>query len=153
MQDPFKSLLALGGGDLEVASTGNPTMARANMGGADFIAVAGIATTNPAQTLVTLPEIRSYQQLRGQTIGVIALVSETTALMKSLLAAHGLQEGDYDPVVAGSSNERLAALKAKRVSATLMSQPFDFMAIADGLHPLGSTVEVARASGGAPRAP
>ena len=86
-----------------------------------------------AFSLVGRKEYKSVRDLRGTTLGVSALQSGPTVLMKELLRSHGLEfPQDYKMISVGSTQDRLVALEAGTVSAVMLIIPTNYLAIDKG---------------------
>jgi ABC-type nitrate/sulfonate/bicarbonate transport system substrate-binding protein len=92
--------------------------------------------------LVVLPTITTWQQLKGATVSLGSRNGSTILSYKRLLKAHKVDDADFQIMVAGNSTLRLAALKSGQVQATMLAQPFDFLAQSQGLHVLADSSEV-----------
>lgn len=103
--------------------------------------VAPTLTTVPYR-LVVLPTITSWQQLRGATVSLGSRNGSTILAYKALLKAHHVDDVDFQIIVAGNSTLRLAALKSGQVQATMLAQPFDFLAQSQGLRILADSSDV-----------
>ena len=95
-------------------------------------------------SIVVQPEITSWADFKGQerVIGAASVRGGTSTVFRSILRAQGLQDGpDYSFVAAGSTSERVAALRNKAIAAGLMAQPQDFMMQDAGFRSLGLTTD------------
>lgn len=99
--------------------------------------IGGIFTPMP-YSLVALPSIRNWADLKGKSI-TLATKRDVTAIVFSQMAApHGMTIDDFSIVTGGTSNLRYAALTSGNVQAAILSQPFDLIAEAAGMHVLSS---------------
>ena len=105
------------------------------------ITMVGAETTKPTYAFVVRPEIAGYTALRGKTLGVTQLEEASTTMLKLLLQKNGVKPGEYDLVTTGGSPSRFLALKTGAVAATMLSQPYDFLAEAEGMRILGYAFE------------
>jgi ABC-type nitrate/sulfonate/bicarbonate transport system substrate-binding protein len=105
-------------------------------GNADLVAVAG-ALNKPTYSLIVRPEIKSFADLKGKTLGVSDLKDGSTTLLMHMLERGGLKAGDYDLIQAGGTPDRYAALKSGGVAGAMLTQPNDFQAIDEGYPSLG----------------
>lgn len=92
--------------------------------------------------LVVLPTITSWQQLKGVTVSLGSRNGSTILAYKRLLEQHHVDDKDFTIMVAGNSTLRLAALKSGQVQATMLAQPFDFLAQSQGLRIMADSSEV-----------
>jgi NitT/TauT family transport system substrate-binding protein len=103
--------------------------------------IAPALTTVPYR-LVVLPTIASWQQLKGATVSLGSRNGSTILSYKALLRQHHVDDNDFQIIVAGNSTLRLAALKSGQVQATMLAQPFDFLAQSQGLKIMADSSEV-----------
>ncbi|MBX5491723.1 MAG: ABC transporter substrate-binding protein [Chloroflexi bacterium] len=122
---------ALSADSIDIAGTAFDSAVLAVEGGADVVAVSGILN-KPLYNLIVRPEIRSVTDLRGKTLGVSDLRDGSTILLQRALDREGLHPGEYDMVQAGGTPDRYAAVKSGAVAGAMLSQPNDFIAMAEG---------------------
>lgn len=108
--------------------------------GADFKFV-GSEDDRISFVLLSRPEIKGFDDLRGKTIGVTQLQESTATMIRLMLEKHGIKREEYNYVALGGSPNRYAALVRGAVSATMLSPPFDYKAVADGMTRMGSAFE------------
>ncbi len=99
--------------------------------GADIISIAGVMN-KPLYSLLVTPDVSTVADLRGKTLGVSDLKDGSTILLQRVFERHGLRPGEYDMVQTGGTPDRYAALKTGAISGTMLSQPNDFQAMAEG---------------------
>lgn len=126
-----RTIQYLVGGSIDLADVGPDATILAVEKGADLVLIGGQIAVPPFR-LIAAPAIASVKALKGKKIAASALKTGEVVMTKKILKAHGLGEGDYEIVVIGGTPERYAALKRGAVDATILSQPFDFRAEADG---------------------
>jgi ABC-type nitrate/sulfonate/bicarbonate transport system substrate-binding protein len=129
------------GGAYQVASISAEAGIIAVEQGAPLVYVGGEAH-KAVFSIVVQPEITSWADFKGQerVIGAASVRGGTSTVFRSILRAQGLQDGpDYSFVAAGSTSERVAALRNKAIAAGLMAQPQDFMMQDAGFRSLGLT--------------
>jgi ABC-type nitrate/sulfonate/bicarbonate transport system substrate-binding protein len=95
----------------------------------------------PELTLVAAPDVSAFAALRGRDIAVDGARTGYALLLRRLLAAQGLGDGDYTFREIGGSRERFEALKSGAACASLLNAPFDRNLIAAGFHSLGTVGE------------
>ena len=89
--------------------------------------------------LVTVPEVRSYADLRGKTLSVDALTTGYAFVLLELLERNGLRlDRDYRTERAGGVLQRYNALLERKHAGTMLISPFDITAQAQGFHVLGN---------------
>lgn len=74
----------------------------------------------------------SIAELRGGCIGVDATGSGFAPILRRLLATAGLTEQDVELTEMGATRRRADALRAGRIDATMLTQPWISLAEADG---------------------
>lgn len=99
--------------------------------GPDLIAFMG--GDNGFLRLVAVPEVKSFNDLKGKTVSVDALTTGYAFVLLELLERGGLQrERDYQVERAGGVVQRFNALMEKKHAATLLISPFEVQAEARG---------------------
>lgn len=106
------------------------------------VSIMAVAIKGSPLGVVARPDIEGWEDLRGQTVGVSALAGGEYALLRRLLAEHGLAEGDYDVVIAGPTPAKAAALNEGSVAAAVLFSPADYNLEAQGFRILGNTAEL-----------
>ncbi|HLQ26950.1 MAG TPA: ABC transporter substrate-binding protein, partial [Acidiferrobacterales bacterium] len=102
------------------------------------LVIIGNEVTKVPWALMARPEIKTFADLKGKTIGVSAINDASTFLLRLLLQKQGLKPGDYQTIQLGGTPNRYAALHKGAVQATLLAQPADFKAESEGMRRLGS---------------
>ena len=92
--------------------------------------------------LFVRPEIKSYDDIRGKTVLVDAPDTAYALLLYKMLDVKGLKKGDYQVKPIGAPLQRLKAMEDKTGVAALLSLPASITAQRQGLHSLGSAVDV-----------
>ena len=118
----------------------------------DFFAFMGI--TQGTLRLVVSPNIMGYEDLRGKTLGVDAVTTGYSLVLKKLLQLGGLKEGDYQLVSVGGTQTRAQRLMEDKVSGTILTTPLEILPesrgyrrlanAADALGPYQSIVGISR---------
>ena len=118
------------------------------------IAVNGAAHGAPVKVIASLTDrypyalfgtkgIASYADLRGKTISHWTVAPQVSvALIRRLLEAHGLKEGDYNLIAGGNLAARYAALSQGGVGAAILTAPFDLLARKNGFVDLGGLYDI-----------
>ena len=120
--------LAEGRSDIVITLMDNVVAYREGQGEApvtvpDAIAVmASDALLMPA--LMTQPDIKSYDDLRGQTLSVDAALTGLALILYALLEKGGLKPGDYQIVRTGGVLGRFEGLKRHEFAGALFNTPF-----------------------------
>src|SRR5882724_6005535 len=93
--------------------------------------------------LVTVPEVKSYRDLRGKTLSVDALTTGYAFVLLEILSRNKMQMGkDYKVVTAGGVLQRFQALMEKKHAGTLLLSPFEVQAEEKGFHRLANAIDV-----------
>ena len=86
---------------------------------------------------------KTYEDLRGATIGSSTLTSGTAFLLKRVLKAHGLEyPQDYELINVGGSGPAFTALSAGRIAAAILAVPISSKAEAMGFNVIGKVTDV-----------
>lgn len=86
---------------------------------------------------------KTYEDLRGATIGSSTLTSGTAFLLKRVLKAHGLEyPRDYTLISVGGSGPAFAALSSGNIAAAILAVPISFRAQAMGFNLIGKVTDV-----------
>lgn len=98
----------------------------------------------PGWDLIALPSIKSVQQLRGATIGVMSPEGSLAVVARQILRQHGLEPGkDVHLVTMGGDSVRLPALQAKAIQATLFNTGMSLQAQKEGFTKLAAAADYA----------
>ena len=97
---------------------------------------------NGLLSLAVLPEIKTFQDLKGKTLSVDAMTTGYAFVLFDLLKRNGLKTGDYNVVKAGGVLARWEALKERKHDGTMLLTPFDLLAKANGLNILQYAIDV-----------
>jgi ABC-type nitrate/sulfonate/bicarbonate transport system substrate-binding protein len=92
--------------------------------------------------LVAVPEVKSYQDLKGKALGVDARTTGFAFVLEKMLQKNGLNPGDYTLDAVGGTVQRYQDLLAKKHAAALLNTPFELFAKAKGLTILGDAAPV-----------
>lgn len=92
--------------------------------------------------LVTVPEVKTYADLKGRKLSVDALTTGYAFVVRKLLEKGGLQPHDYELVSAGGVQQRFEALLEKKHAGTLLISPFEVAAEARGFNKLADAADI-----------
>ncbi len=93
--------------------------------------------------LVTVPEVKSFGDLRGKTLSVDALTTGYAFVLLEILERNGLlKDRDYATAAAGGVLQRFQALMEKKHAGTLLLSPFEVQAEARGFNRLANAIDV-----------
>jgi ABC-type nitrate/sulfonate/bicarbonate transport system substrate-binding protein len=106
--------------------------------GFDLVGITGVHSG--MNKVVTRPEIKTYDDIRGKAIAVDALTSGYGLVLIKILAMKGLKlNQDYTAVPVGSGPNRLSAMKDGKAVAAALSAPDDVEAKKLGFNILDDT--------------
>ena len=131
---------ALGRGEIDAGKNATPYLIQAVLKGSDAAAFLS-QTANPVYSLIVRPEIKSYADLKGRTIGLSTPGDTITLSTIRLLAAKGIKASDYNGKAVVGTPARFDCLKTGECAAVPMGQPEDLEAIKQGFPRLGFTHE------------
>jgi ABC-type nitrate/sulfonate/bicarbonate transport system substrate-binding protein len=97
---------------------------------------------NGLLSLASVPELKSYADLKGRTLSVDAMTTGYAFVLFDMLRRHGLNPGDYRIEKAGGVLARWQALLAHRHDGTMLLTPFDLLARAAGFNVLEYAIDV-----------
>ncbi len=87
-------------------------------------ALLGVASAKPQFDLVSQPQIRSIQDLKGNLVGISSRGGSIDLLTQIILQKNGLAPNkDVTSIVVGGQEETVLALKTGRIAAALLSPP------------------------------
>jgi ABC-type nitrate/sulfonate/bicarbonate transport system substrate-binding protein len=93
-------------------------------------------------SLVTVPEVKSYADLKGKELSVDARTTGYAFVLEKMLQKGGLNDSDYNLVKAGGVLQRFEALMEKKHAGTLLLSPFEVAAQAKGFTVMGYAIDV-----------
>jgi NitT/TauT family transport system substrate-binding protein len=129
-------------GESQITVPGGAPVLNANLSGADFVFVGGIANV-PAFYVMATPEIRTVEDLKGKTVGVTRFGSSSDFAMRYVLQKYGLRpEKDVTLIQLGGMIELSTALSKKLIAAATLSSPADLRARKSGAQQLVDMAKV-----------
>ncbi|HLH22310.1 MAG TPA: ABC transporter substrate-binding protein [Chloroflexota bacterium] len=128
---------ALIAGDVNFNSYSVDSVAKAVVGGAPLKLI-GSAQEVPNFLLIVDHDITTWNDLRGKTLGAGSPGGYYDIVLRAMLAANGLQPGDYELRSIGNSSLRLPAIQTGQIAGAIMGDPDAFVARSAGYQPLGS---------------
>lgn len=124
------------------AASSGPSAVNAIAAGANVIIVGVTLDTLPFQ-LVAVPEVVSIADLRGTTIGINRLGGSPHLVLRYMLRHGGLDvDQDVRVIQIGAQPERMAALRAGAIQATLLIPPLGTLVERDGLRIVADSAEL-----------
>jgi ABC-type nitrate/sulfonate/bicarbonate transport system substrate-binding protein len=97
---------------------------------------------NGLLSLVVVPEVKSFRDLKGRTLSVDAMTTGYAFVLFDLLQRNGLAAGDYRVEKAGGVLARWEALRERKQDGTMLLAPFDVVAKAAGFSVLQRAIDV-----------
>jgi NitT/TauT family transport system substrate-binding protein len=133
---------ALAANSLHFGSGGPEPYIEASERGLDFIVTGGIIN-GIAQFLIAGKNYKTYEDLRGATLGTASLTGGTVTALREALKLKGLEyPRDYKLlIIAGGSSANLAALQSGQIAATTVAVPLNYAAEESGLNVIGRLSE------------
>ncbi len=128
------ALMALVSGYTAISQNAGPETVNAHLGGSDVVFIAG-GTVTLDWWLLSRSEIKTAEQLKGGTLAISRFGSASDFVARFALQRIGLvPEKDVTIIQLGSTTDRLAALGAGRIQATVLPPPTMLMALKSGLN-------------------
>jgi ABC-type nitrate/sulfonate/bicarbonate transport system substrate-binding protein len=134
----------LDAGDVEISSTATPYFIQAVAEGRSQAVAVAAENANPIYSLIAKPEIKSFADLKGRTIGLSLDVDTISISTRKLLALRGLKESDYRVKTLVGTPVRFDCLKRGECDAVPLGQPEDFAAVDQGFRRLGLSTDAVR---------
>ncbi|HSQ13533.1 MAG TPA: ABC transporter substrate-binding protein, partial [Candidatus Deferrimicrobium sp.] len=129
------NIQALLGGSLQLTQTAASSAVIGATQGAPVVIVATLENKLP-MLLVSRPEIKEPQQLRGKVIGINRFGGSNDAAVLMAVKAWKMQPSDIKMLQTGGTAARMAALMTKKVDATVQSYPEIYQARKLGMNVL-----------------
>ena len=131
---------ALDKGEIDAGKNATPYLIQAVLKGSDAVAIIA-QTSNPVYSMVVRPEIKSFADLKGKTLGLSTPGDTITLSALRLLTRRGIAPTDcFAKAVVGTA-ARFDCLKSGECAAVPMGQPEDLGAIKQGYPRLSFTHE------------
>ena len=127
---------ALDKGEIDAGKNATPYMIQAVLAGSDAVAIMS-QTANPIYSLIVRPEIKSFADLKGKTLGLSTPGDTITLSTLRLLALKGIKPADFTAKAVVGTGARFACLTSGACAAVPMGQPDDLDAIKQGFPRLG----------------
>lgn len=110
--------------------------------GLDSMIIAG-NTQRLAHWILGGKNVRTYEDLRGATVGTISLTAGTGLILRNVLKAKGLEyPRDYKLLIIGGTPQLFTALTSNQIAAAPLALPYNFAAEELGYNSIGSFMEV-----------
>lgn len=133
-------VLALNKGTVEIARTATPYLIQDVLKGSDNVAILG-ETATPIYSLIAKPDINSFADLKGKTIGLSLAVDTISISTRKLMALNGIKEADFKVKELVGTPARAACLRKGECDAVPLGQPEDFQMMKQGYRRLGVSTD------------
>ena len=134
-------VMALMSGELQFVLASGPVVVDSALRGSNAVYVAGGMSTLDF-VLVTRPEIKTAEQLKGTTVGLSAFRGANPTATRFALQKLGLGPKDVSLIVVGGTGERIASLRLGKIQGTLFSPPQNITAQREGFNALADVAEL-----------
>jgi NitT/TauT family transport system substrate-binding protein len=134
-------VMALMSGELQFVLASGPVVVDSALRGSNAVYVAGGMSTLDF-VLVTRPEIKTAEQLKGGTVGLSAFRGANPTATRFALQKLGLGPKDVSLIVVGGTSERIASLRLGKIQGTLFSPPQNITAQREGFNALTDVAEL-----------
>ncbi len=133
---------ALAGGSLQVGTGSPEAFVEASERGLDLVIIGGVIN-GLTHFIMAGKNYKTYEDLRGATLGSSSLTSGTVTALKQALKVKGLEyPRDYKIlVIAGGSAANVAALQAGQIAATTVAVPLNYLAEESGFNVIGRLID------------
>ncbi len=136
------AVLALVSGEVPISQVAGPAVVNSALAGSDVIMVAGGATSLD-YWLMSRPEIKKAEQLKGGSVAISRFGTASDFVARYALDKIGLTPGkDVALVQIGGVPDRLGAVLAGRVQATVINPPASFVGQKKGLNILADVAKL-----------
>jgi NitT/TauT family transport system substrate-binding protein len=135
--------LAVMNGDIEFTTTFGSTL-RAIIQGLP-IKFSAISVRKTDHFLISRPEFKTVQDLRGKRLGVSTLFGTDQLAAEEMMQSQGLVPGAMQVLALGDAPVRVQALRSGLVEAIAMNSPHDLALIKGGYNALAGPQDVKRA--------
>ncbi len=128
------AMMALLSGEVGIGVMGGASVVASSLSGSDGVIMAsGQVITD--YVLVTLPKIKTAEQLKGGIHGVSSLSGSSISASRFALRKLGLDaDKDVSIIVVGGTPDRFIALRTGRIQSTLLSPPTSIVAEKEGFN-------------------
>lgn len=92
-------------------------------------------------SVMAKPGVKGLADLRGKVVSLGGAGDITRVYFERMVAGKGIKRGDYDPIYAGATAARFAALQSGVVDAAILQPPFSFLATANKFVNIGYTAD------------
>jgi NitT/TauT family transport system substrate-binding protein len=126
---------ALLGGSVDYTSASGSTIAAAVRGLP--VKLVFISSSKPQLELISQPQIKSVQELKGKIVGISSRGGSNDLMMQIILQKNALVPNkDVTTLIVGAQEETVIALRTGRIAAALLTPPRNFILQRDGYNRL-----------------
>jgi NitT/TauT family transport system substrate-binding protein len=136
-----RSMNALVAKDVQFMLIGGIGVINAALRGADVAMVASNVNLS-TQRLISRPDIKTPEELRGKRVGVTAFGSNTHSVLLMLLKKWSMKPEDLVILQIGPSPTMILSLEKALLDAAILTSPSDFIAIERGNRVLADLAEL-----------
>ena len=142
IQGADKSLMALVGGSVAISGAAADAPIGAVERGVDLVVIGGVIN-GLTHMIMGGKNHKTYEDLRGATLGSSGLTSGTALVLRRVLKAKGLEyPKDYKLINVGGSAQAFAALASGQIAASIIAVPLSFEAAELGFNVIGKVSDV-----------
>jgi len=124
---------ALLGGSVDYTSASGSTIAAAVRGLP--VKLVFISSSKPQFELMSQPQIKSVQDLKGKIVGISSRGGSNDLMMQMILQKNGLAPNkDVTTLIVGAQEETVIALRTGRIAGALLTPPRNFILQRDGFN-------------------
>ena len=134
-------MMALDKGTVDITRTATPYLIQAVLKGSEGVAIAG-ETATPIYSLIVKPEIKTFADLKGKTVGLSLAIDTISISTRKLMALNGIQEGSFKVKELVGTPARADCLRKEECDAVPLGQPEDFILMNQGYGRLGVSTDV-----------
>lgn len=133
-------MVALNDGKVDITRTATPYLIQSVLKGSDGVAIAG-ETATPIYSLIVKPEIKSFAELKGKTVGLSLAVDTISISTRKLMAMNGVTESDFKVKELVGTPARSECLRKGECDAVPLGQPEDLLLMGQGYRRLGVSTD------------
>lgn len=133
-------VVALTNGTVDITRTATPYLVQDVLKGSDNVAILG-ETATPIYSLIVKPDIKTFADLRGKTVGLSLAVDTISISTRKLMAMNGIKEGDFKVKELVGTPARADCLRKGECDAVPLGQPEDLQLIKQGYRRLGVSTD------------
>jgi ABC-type nitrate/sulfonate/bicarbonate transport system substrate-binding protein len=133
-------VVALNKSVVDITRTATPYLIQDVLKGSDNVAILG-ETATPIYSLIVKPEIKSFADLKGKTVGLSLAVDTISISTRKLMAMNAIREGDFKVKELVGTPARADCLRKGECDAVPLGQPEDFVLMKQGYHRLGVSTD------------